>query len=241
MNTQPERQRVFDIRSAPSITNAAGYFAELAKVLHRIPHDTIDQITARLARAYEENKTVFLFGNGGSAALASHAACDLGKGTAVRGKRRFPVIALTDNIPVMTAWANDSCYDDIFAEQLLNFVKNDDVVLAISGSGNSPNVLKGLKAAREAGAFTIGLTGYEGGKMKALCDLCLVVPCDNMQFIEDLHSCVAHSIFTGLRALIKISQNVRTGSPDRSTSKRTFPHRNCSPEHRRSLRPLRLN
>ncbi len=206
MNTKPERQRIFDIRSAPSITNAAGYFAELAKVLHRIPHDTIDQITARLARAYEENRTVFLFGNGGSAALASHAACDLGKGTVVWGKRRFRVMALTDNIPVMTAWANDSCYDDIFAEQLLNFVKNDDIVLAISGSGNSPNVLKGLKAAREAGAYTIGLTGYEGGKMKALCDLCLVVPCDNMQFIEDLHSCIAHSIFTGLRALIKISQ-----------------------------------
>ena len=120
VNTRPERQeKVFDIRNAPSITNAAGYFAELAKVLHRIPHDTIDQITARLARAYEENRTVFLFGNGGSAALASHSACDLGKGTAIRGKRRFRVMALTDNIPVMTAWANDSRYDDIFAEQLL--------------------------------------------------------------------------------------------------------------------------
>jgi D-sedoheptulose 7-phosphate isomerase len=206
VTTKFERQeKAFDIRSASPIKNAAGYFAKLARVLERLPYDTIDQITGRLARAYEENRTVFLFGNGGSAALASHSACDLGKGTAVSGRRRFRVLALTDNIPVMTAWANDARYEDIFAEQLLNFVQKDDVVFAISGSGNSPNVLNGLKVGREAGACNIGLTGYEGGKMKILCDLCLVVPSDNMQFIEDLHTCVAHSIFTALRERIMLS------------------------------------
>jgi D-sedoheptulose 7-phosphate isomerase len=215
-----ERQeKVFDIRSAPPVKNAAGYFAELASVLHRLPYDTIDQITARLARAYEEDRTVFLFGNGGSAALASHSACDLGKGTAMKGRHRFRVLALTDNIPVMTAWANDARYEDIFAEQLLNFVRKGDVVLAISGSGNSPNILNGLKVGREAGAYTIGLTGYQGGKMKILCDLCLVVPSDNMQFIEDLHTSITHSIFTALRDLITI------GPPSLQVVERIAAHR----------------
>jgi len=150
-------------------------------------------------QAYKNNRTVYLFGNGGSAALASHSACDLGKGTSVTGSRRFRVLSLTDNMALMTAWANDACYEDIFAEQLRHFVEKGDVVIAISGSGNSPNVLKGLSVAREAGAYTIGLTGYQGGKMKALCDLCLVVPSDNMQFIEDLHLCISHSVFTAVR------------------------------------------
>jgi len=140
-----------------------------------------------------------MFGNGGSAALASHLACDLGKGTAVNGIRRFRVLSLTDNIPVITAWANDASYEDIFAEQLRSFVEKGDIVLAISGSGNSSNVLNGLRVARELKAYTIGLTGYQGGKMKDLCDLCLIVPSDNMQFIEDLHVCISHAIFTAVR------------------------------------------
>ena len=186
-------------QSAAPISTAAGYFAQLNHVLQRLPYGVVDQITDVLMRAYRENRAVFLFGNGGSAALASHWACDLGKGTAVSGARRFRVLALTDNVAVMTAWANDSRYEDIFAEQLRNFVEPGDVVLAISGSGNSPNVLNGLRLARETGAYTIGLGGFQGGKMKDLCDLCLVVPSDNMQFIEDLHLCISHSVFTALR------------------------------------------
>jgi D-sedoheptulose 7-phosphate isomerase len=187
------------MRSTMSINTAAGYFAELNGVLRRLPYDIVDLITAVLVRAYEENRSVYLFGNGGSAALASHSACDLGKGTCVNGRRRFRVLSLTDNVPMITAWANDARYEDIFAEQLRNFVDKNDIVLAISGSGNSPNVLNGLKVARAAGAYTIGLTGFQGGKMKELCDLCLVVPSDNMQFIEDLHLCISHSIFTAVR------------------------------------------
>jgi D-sedoheptulose 7-phosphate isomerase len=202
------------LRDTTSINTAGGYFAELNGVLRRLPYHLVDQITAVLVRAYTENRTAFLFGNGGSAALASHAACDLGKGTAANGRRRFRVISLTDNIPVMTAWANDARYDDIFAEQLRNFVEKSDVVLAISGSGNSPNVLNGLSVAREAGAYTIGLTGYQGGKMKDLCDLCVVVPSENMQFIEDLHVCISHSIFTALRHQIGFMENRITEAVD---------------------------
>jgi len=139
---------------------------------------------------------VYLFGNGGSASLASHFACDLGKGTAyLNGGKRFRVLALTDNIPVITAWANDASYEDIFSEQLKSFVQPGDIAFAISGSGNSKNVLKGLAVAREAGALAIGISGFQGGKMKSLCDLCVVVPSSNMQVIEDLHVAMAHSIF----------------------------------------------
>jgi len=175
------------------------YFQGLSTVLQKLPFAAIDAVADVLWDAYRLSHTVFVFGNGGSAALASHSACDLGKGTAVNGSRRFRVLSLTDNVPLMTAWANDQRYDDIFAEQLRSFAGKDDVVFAISGSGNSPNVLNGLQVAREVGARTIGLAGFQGGEMKALCDLCVVVPSDNMQVIEDLHVAVTHSIFTLLR------------------------------------------
>lgn len=178
--------------------HAEGYFTQLSQVLRQLPYETIDKIALRLLRAYNEKRTVFLFGNGGSAGLASHWACDLGKGTALPGKKRFRVLALTDNIPTMTAWANDARYEDIFAEQLRNFVEPDDVILAISGSGNSANVINAMQLAKEARAFTIGLTGFAGGKMKNLCDICLIVPSDNMQFIEDMHLCISHCVFRSL-------------------------------------------
>jgi D-sedoheptulose 7-phosphate isomerase len=170
--------------------------------MNDLPFGTIDQITELLFRAYDAGRMVFLFGNGGSAALASHFACDLGKGIANGTGKRFRVLALTDNVPLMTAWANDAKYQDIFAEQLANFVQRGDIALAISGSGNSPNVLRALELARQAGAITVGLAGFQGGKMKELCDRCMIVPSDNMQIIEDLHVCVAHALFTALRRKI---------------------------------------
>jgi D-sedoheptulose 7-phosphate isomerase len=167
-----------------------------------MPFSAIDQIVHVLLGAYESSRRIYLFGNGGSAALASHFACDLGKGAANGSGKRFQALALTDNIPMMTAWANDSHYEDIFAEQLVNFVRPGDIAFAISGSGNSANVLKALKAARDAEAYTVGLTGFRGGQMRDLCDLCLIVPSENMQIIEDLHLSVTHAVFTALRAKI---------------------------------------
>ena len=183
-------------------TTLNSYFDDMVQTVRNIPVTILDRIVDVLMEAYDSERMIYLFGNGGSAALASHFACDLGKGTANGSSKRFHVLALTDNVPLMTAWANDARYEDIFAEQLINFVRTDDIVLAISGSGRSPNVLKALKVAREAGAFTIGLTGFEGGDMKGLCDLCLVVPSNNMQIIEDLHLSVTHAVFTALRAKI---------------------------------------
>jgi D-sedoheptulose 7-phosphate isomerase len=172
------------------------YFKELRQVAANLPHDSINRIAEELLRCYESGHTVYSFGNGGSASLASHFACDLGKGTAhCNGGKRFRVLALTDNIPTMTAWANDSSYEDVFAEQLKNFVQPHDIAFAISGGGNSENVLNALGVARKADAVTIGITGFDGGKMKVMCDICAVVPSNDMQIIEDLHLSMAHSIF----------------------------------------------
>jgi D-sedoheptulose 7-phosphate isomerase len=184
-----------------AITDLPTYFERHASAARDLPFIQIERVADELYKAYTAGRRVFLFGNGGSASLASHLACDLGKGTALSGttQKRFRVLALTDNIALITAWANDTAYDQIFAEQLRNFVECGDIAFGISGSGNSPNVLLALEAAREAGATNIGLTGFQGGKMKAVCDLCIVIPSDNMQIIEDLQLSIAHALFTVIR------------------------------------------
>ncbi len=205
----PPEYPIGEIPSSPlspgDITRSETYFVGVGSVLRHLPFALIDRVTETLWRAYVENRTVYVFGNGGSAALASHCACDLGKGTVIDGKRRLRVLALTDNIALMTAWANDASYDDVFAEQLASFIGKADIALAISGSGNSPNILKALQVARQAGAFTIGFSGFQGGRMKDLCDLCVVIPSDNMQVVEDLHVAVSHSVFASLRARMCIA------------------------------------
>ena len=197
MTSSPQRVYVADdCLSLSEIRCAETYFSGLSRTLRRLAHAGIDEVAGVLLRAYQDRSAVFLFGNGGSAALASHLACVLGKGTAMEGRERFRVMSLTDNVAVMTAWANDARYEDIFAEQLRNFIRPGDIAFAISGSGNSPNVLNGLRAAREAGAINIGLAGFQGGKMKALCDRCVIVPSENMQVIEDLHLSIGHCVFS---------------------------------------------
>jgi D-sedoheptulose 7-phosphate isomerase len=138
-------------------------------------------------------------GNGGSAANAEHFVNDLGKGGRRGFPRRFKVLSLASNVPLLTAWANDTDYEHVFAEQLRNFVGPADVVMAISGSGNSRNVLNAIALARARGAVTVGLTGFDGGKLKALCDHCVVVPSDDMQHIEELHLVVLHAIYAAIR------------------------------------------
>jgi len=181
-----------------------GYFNQSEEVLRHLPYAEMEEVAARLHRAYEDGRKVFLFGNGGSASLASHFACDLGKGTVLDANvgKRFQVLSLADNMALITAWANDTSYDQVFAEQLRNFVQQGDIAFAVSGSGRSPNVLLALEVARDAGAVTIGLTGFKGGMMKALCDVCVVIPSDNMQIIEDFHLSTAHALFTVVRQRI---------------------------------------
>ena len=185
-----------------SSKHCRSYFDLLTAGMRALPFDQIERLAQLLLDVYQQQRTVFLFGNGGSAALASHFACDLAKGTANGSQKRFRVLALTDNVPLLTAWANDVKYDHIFAEQLRNFAVAGDVAFAISASGNSPNVLKALRVAKQAGSITAGLTGFSGGRMLSLCDVCIVIPSDNMQIIEDLHLSVAHCLFTCVRSAI---------------------------------------
>ena len=196
------------------VSDLRGYFENSSSVISRLPFAQIEAVAAQLDLAYKDGRTVFVFGNGGSAALASHFACDLGKGTSVENSsKRLRVLSLTDNMPLLTAWANDTSYEMVFAEQLRNFVQRGDIAFAISGSGSSPNVLRGLEAARQAGAITIGLTGFQGGKMRDLCDICVIIPSDNMQTIEDLHLSVAHALFTVIRHRIRNASTAVT-SPE---------------------------
>lgn len=199
---------------AQKISSVKQYFQLYRDVVGVLPYDSIEVAIEELVRCYEAEQTVFVFGNGGSAALASHFACDLGKGTIGQGngQKRFRVLSLNDNLPLLTAWANDSSYDMIFAEQLRNFIRPLDVAFAISGSGNSINVLRAMEVARDAGAFTVGLTGYQGGKMRSLCDLCIVVPSDNMQIIEDFHLSIAHAIFSVVRQRLSNNLHLNTRS-----------------------------
>jgi D-sedoheptulose 7-phosphate isomerase len=184
--------------------SAESYFLRLSALIRHLPYREIEAIAAAILKAHAEDRTVFAFGNGGSAASASHMMCDLNKGTtqAAQGKR-LKVMALTDNIPLLTAWANDSTYDRVFSEQLKNFVRPGDVAFAISASGNSPNVLLALQTARARGARTLGVTGYRGGKMKLLCDICAIVPADKVPMIEDMHHAILHSIFTVVEARLR--------------------------------------
>lgn len=193
---------------ANSVTSAPGFAAKeyllaVQQLLERVDHAVIDRMTEAIWRAYETGKTLFLFGNGGSAALASHFACDIGKGTIAGREKRLKTVSLTDNVPLITAWANDKSYDDVFSEQLDGLAEKGDIAMAISGSGNSPNVIKGLQAARRLGLQTLALTGFAGGKAKPLADLCLVVPSDSMQHIEDAHLCATHAIFLAIRERMK--------------------------------------
>ena len=186
------------ISAAPSLA-AKDYLLAVQDVLAHLDHEVVDRMIDVIWRGYEEGRTLFVFGNGGSAALASHFACDIGKGTVAGRAKRLKTIALTDNVALITALANDKAYDEIFSEQLESLAEKGDIALAISGSGNSPNVIRGLEAGRRLGVQTLLLTGFAGGRAKTLADLCLIVPSDSMQHIEDAHLCATHAIFLAIR------------------------------------------
>ena len=150
--------------------------------------EKIEKISSILQNAKNNGKKIFLFGNGGSASTASHLVCDLAK------FRDVKAFALTDNVPLITAWSNDESYDVVFKEQLRNFAEKDDVVIGISGSGKSKNIIGAVKLAKEKGCITIGFAGFDGGTLKDVADECIVVKINNMQHSEDMHLLVGHLI-----------------------------------------------
>lgn len=175
------------------------YLSSVQDLLGRLPHEEIAHAVRILHDARLACRPVYIVGNGGSAATAAHFVNDLNKLARAPGKPHFRAMALTDNTPLFSAWANDEGYENAFARQLDNFVEAGDVLIAISGSGNSPNVLRAVELAREVGATTIGLTGFDGGRLRQLVDCCILVPSRSMPQVEDAHMVLEHLIACTLR------------------------------------------
>ena len=181
------------------------YLDGLKVILDSLALNEVQELIHTLASAYEQGKRVFIVGNGGSAATASHMACDLGKtvlnGSAELPDRRFKVLALTDNVPLITAWGNDASYDCIFAEQLRNLAGEGDLLIVISASGNSPNIVEAVRAARQLGVYSFGLLGFDGGVVRALLDQSIVVHCEHYGYIEDVHMMIVHLVTAYFRGI----------------------------------------
>lgn len=179
------------------------YTIELKRTLDNLPWEKLQEVVNVIHRARVEGRQVFIMGNGGSASTATHMACDIGKNTAFPGYPRVRAISLNDNMAFFSALANDNGYESVFAEQLLNLVRPGDVVVAISASGNSPNILKAVETAKEHNAYTIGWSGYEGGKLSKLADLSIVVHNNCIEQIEDIHLMLEHMVVQALRRTIQ--------------------------------------
>jgi D-sedoheptulose 7-phosphate isomerase len=179
------------------------YFSGLEQMLRAISLAHLERVLRLLEEAYLNGRRIFIMGNGGSAATASHFALDLAKNTIVPGAPRLKAISLTDHVPLITAWSNDTAYEHIFAEQLENLVEPGDVVIAISASGNSLNLINALRLAERSRAFTIGLLGAKGGKIKDMVNAYILAPGQNIEQEEDAHMIVAHLITRHMREVAR--------------------------------------
>ena len=175
------------------------YLSDLLSTLDRLPRDRVEHVVQILHAARLSGRLVFVMGNGGSASTASHFVCDLAKNTRRAGWPAFRVIGLTDNMAILTAYANDEGYERVFAEQLISLVQDGDVVIAMSTSGNSPNVLEAVEAANLRGATTIGFTGFSGGRLASLVQWNVHVDSHCIEHVEDIHLMLEHMICKALR------------------------------------------
>lgn len=176
------------------MSHVESYVEQLTSALGGVDLSQVQAWIDRLALARSEGSTVFVCGNGGSAATASHFATDLGKGASYGQPERFRVVALTDSVPTITAYANDVGYDVVFAEQLRGLARSGDVLVTISGSGTSPNIIRAIEAARELKVDVIALTGFAGGTSGPIADIHVNVPSDHMGRIEDIHMALCHMV-----------------------------------------------
>jgi D-sedoheptulose 7-phosphate isomerase len=170
------------------------YVEQNTALLKTLDPSIIAGIITEFEKARDTEKRIYAIGNGGSASTASHFVNDMGKGASIGRDKRFKTIPLTDNVEWMTALSNDLCYEDVYVEQLKNFAEPGDILLAISGSGNSENVLRAVRYANEVGCVSIGFTGYEGGQLKDHVQHCVIVPSNHMGRIEDMHVILQHMI-----------------------------------------------
>jgi len=178
---------------------AADYLSGIQSLLENFDTHGFERIVEKILEAYDAQSRIFVMGNGGSGSTASHFTCDINKGCCMDLNKKFKMICLNDSIPTLLALANDVSYDAVFVEQLKNFFLPGDLVIGISGSGNSPNVLHAIEYARMHQGITIGFSGFSGGKLAALADIAWIAPVDDMQKIEDMHMIVVHMIMQAVR------------------------------------------
>jgi D-sedoheptulose 7-phosphate isomerase len=180
------------------------YIKGLIQCLHELSQQSsnIEEVADIVFNAYKNGKQIFIMGNGGSATTASHCALGFEKQSVVEGKARPRAKSLTDNIALITAWANDTDYSCIFVEQLKNCLQEGDVVIGISASGNSPNVLRAIEYARDRGAITVGFTGFGGGKLKQLTNECIILSSRDYGQVEDTHLALTHILSDMLKERI---------------------------------------
>lgn len=176
------------------------YLLELVGIINMIDAKEFESFINELTAAYERQSNIFICGNGGSAATASHFACDINKGVSFGKEKRFRVICLNDSIPTIMAYSNDVSYDSVFVEQLKNFMNAGDLLIGISGSGNSVNVLKAVNYTNEHGGRTFGICGYGGGQLKNIAQKSIVVNSNDMQKVEDAHLITLHCVMQWFNA-----------------------------------------
>ena len=170
------------------------YLALVKDTIDKLDRVQIEKTVEAFMRVYDSGNTIYIFGNGGSAASATHATGDLVKGASFGLEKRFRVMSLVDNLPALMAIANDVSYDDIFVEQLKNFIKPGDLVVGISGSGNSVNVVKAMEYAKKMGVQSVAFCGYKGGKISTIADIIIHSVAMDMEVAEDIHMIVFNVI-----------------------------------------------
>lgn len=175
-------------------SDLSSYFGKVSETLQHIDAEAINRLVKLLLQARMEERMIFIFGNGGSASTASHVAGDFMKGISYGLDKGFRVMCLNDNVSGMLAISNDLTYEDIFIEQLKVFLRKDDVVIGISGSGNSANVLRAIEYANSKDAATVAFCGYKGGKVKDIAKHIIHVPIQDMEVTEDIHIIIFHAI-----------------------------------------------
>ena len=193
------------------ITKINGYLASLQSCIDKLDRAEIESFMKVLLSARDNGKQIFIMGNGGSASTASHFCCDFNKGMSYQQDKKFKMICLNDNVATMLAYANDVSYENVFVEQLKNFLQNGDVVVGISGSGNSKNVLRAIEYANMNGAITVGLTGYDGGILKQIVKYSVNANVNDMQISEDIHMMLCHLIYNNVSQMLKEEKEVVCG------------------------------
>jgi D-sedoheptulose 7-phosphate isomerase len=183
-------------------TFTEGYLERVTMLLEILPVADIERVIEMLFDSYTRAARVFVMGNGGSAAAASHFVCDLAKGAIVEGKPRVKALCLTDNVPLITAWANDTHYTNIFGEILRNHCEPGDLLIGCTASGQSPNIINAMRVANELGANTVALVGYDGGSVRGIVDHAVVIASDSITQIEDVQMLLFHLLASALRARI---------------------------------------